>query len=189
MKYIILTIVLFCPHIFSQSVFQTQTPEWVIQQNYTAMKNKDWNAIAEYSHSEDCDKIKTAFVEVFKDSSNAKLLKEVFPSVSNVDSFVQISSRDIYRLYMKFALDNESDVVKTMQKSDYKVIGHVNEGDSLAHVVVRMDISYLGRSISTVGVLTLKREESKWKIISESDVKTNVNRFIEFMKAKSESND
>ncbi len=182
-KYIVIVVILFGSELFSQEQYKSGSPEWVTQQNYIALKTKNYEAICNYTPKDEMDKYKEAFIEAFKDDSINDLYKGIFPSVMDYDSFVNLPSIEIYKLWIKYFLNQDADVIKTMLNSNYKVLGHVQEGDSLAHVVVRVEMfsPYFGNE-SIVSVLTLKKEDNRWKPETQNDIKSSVFRAIDMLK-------
>lgn len=142
------------------------TPEAVVERYFEALNAEDWDAAAAVMHPDVLTHLQTMYVralgadgllgEFYADQVRQQLGVESvgeLEALSPARVFARYLGRSVYRLaYAGFALD-------------LTALGHVPEGDDLAHVVARIRVSAEGGARETVQALSLRRYEGEWRML------------------------
>jgi len=166
---------------------QTGSPEMVAAAYYAAVRVADWAQVARLTHPETHRQVKTFLIASPPDEPG----RSSFPMVSREQvlsglhaSMEEIQAMDPELLFERLLSRGVPDPVRsvltgTENDSETRILGHVDEGDSLVHVLRRATFlaprpeSPVARQVewdqgSRMDVITLKRDGSSWRVIEES---------------------
>ncbi|MGK2962292.1 MAG: hypothetical protein ACSLFK_09120 [Gemmatimonadaceae bacterium] len=166
---------------------QTKAPEMVAADYYAAVRAADWRQVASLTHPETHRQVKTFLLaqppnEPGRSSFPMLSIEQVLSGLHA--SLEEVQAMDPELLFERLLSRGVPDPVRsvligTENDTDTRVLGHVDEGDSLVHVVRRGTFlaprpeRSVARQIewdqgSRMDVITLKRDGSSWRVIEES---------------------
>lgn len=183
-------LVLWCVFCSSQARAQ-ETPEETASAYYGAIGDGDWSRVAALTHPRELDRLRAIIVAVVEELRDTTELGR-FNSFANTraDALAKLSVGDLAQLnrlppatvYERFLAGDEflESILSSIEndaESDF--LGHLSEGDSLAHVVRRARFTGLRPErpvikvlewdeASRMDVLTLRRDGDVWRVVTDT---------------------
>ncbi|HUQ99707.1 MAG TPA: hypothetical protein VM166_09655 [Gemmatimonadaceae bacterium] len=166
---------------------QTKSPEMVAADYYAAVRAADWRQVAKLTHPETRRQVK-AFLTAASPNERGG---SSFPMLSReqILSGLHASLEEVRAMDPELLLERllsrgvpdpvRSVLIGTENDTETQILGHVDEGDSLVHVIRRATFSAprpersVTRQIewdqgSRMDVITLKLDGPSWRVIEES---------------------
>lgn len=138
-----------------------QTPEQVAERYLATMKARDWAGNAAMVHPAELDSIKAAFMDVARSDTSTAGLRAIF-NVGSANELQALSPAEIYARFVGATVGQQQEMTTFLQSAVFKVLGHVEEADSV-YVVYRVTATAQGGPMSQVTVMSLRRDGSGWK--------------------------
>ncbi len=153
-----------------------ETPETVATHFLETLTAGDYAANAAMMHPSALATIRRFVVALSaRDPSGAALQQMV--GVSSSAALDSLSDAQVYARFLHAMLGTKPDLDSMMRASTFTVIGHVNEGATLTHVVYRLTMQAEGIAIRKVDVLTLQRDGDAWRPTLTTDIENLISRF------------
>lgn len=138
-----------------------ETPEQVAERYLQTMKAADWAANAAAVHPAELDSIKAAFMDVARSDTSTAGLRAVF-AVATAAELQALTPVQVYQRFVANTVGQQAEMRQFLSSAVFKVLGHVEEGDS-AYVVYRVTGNAATGAMSQVTVMSLRRFNGGWK--------------------------
>ena len=157
--------------------FSAEQPEEVAHLYIRAMADARLNVVADHMHPGALDRFKGIMTEVAEAIAAApadrkppaKMISALFgeegPAVVK-----DLPPRDVFVRFMSNLTTFVPQIRAMHAGSEYQVLGHVNEGGNLTHVVFRATLAQGDREMTKMSVLSLKRDGEHWKVLLTDDL-------------------
>lgn len=165
---------------FSQT---PESPEAVAKAYFAAMQAGNWDKCADLMHAEALSSMKRTFGTIIKADESGEAAKVMF-GLKNKAEFEQLGGAAIFERLMNFITGAVPDMKTALASSTTMVLGKVNEGVDLTHVVYRTQIKMSGVEVSEVELISLKKSGATWRALLTSDMEEMVNKIAEGMSGK-----
>ena len=138
-----------------------ETPEQVAERYLASMKARDWAANAALVHPAELDSIKSAFMDVARSDTSTAGLRAIF-QVGSAAELQALPPVQVYARFVGSTVGAQEEMLRFLQGATFKVLGHVDEGDS-TYVVYRVSGTAAAGAVSQVTVMSLRRDGAGWK--------------------------
>ncbi len=169
-------IVLFGMPVFPQAA--PETPDAVAKAYFAAMQTGNWDKCASLLHPDALASMKRTFAAIIKADESGGAAKTIFGLKSN-DEFEQLNGAAIFERLMNFIGGAVPDMKTALAASTTTILGKVNEGTELVHVVYRSQIKMAGAEASEVEIISFKKTGTTWRALLTSDMEEMVTKFAE----------
>lgn len=140
------------------------TPEQVVARYFETFRTGDYAANVALMHPEALDEVReTMSGLVALAGSGDEQLREMF-GVSSAAEFNQLTSAQMFERMLRWQLD-QPEMRELLSTAQTTVLGHVPEGDSVAHVVYRMRMRVGDVNVDQVQVAPVKRADGRWRVL------------------------
>ncbi len=150
---------------FAPGARAQQTPEQVVQQYFDTFVRGDYAANVALMHPgalTDMREMMSGMVALAGTEDEGQL-REMF-GVSSVEEFNRLTPAQLFERLLRWQLD-KPEMREVLSGARTEVLGHVMEGDSLAHVVYRMRMSVGEMSVDQVQVAPVKQSDGQWRVL------------------------
>ncbi|MFN0111467.1 MAG: hypothetical protein ACKVZH_21595 [Blastocatellia bacterium] len=165
---------------FSQT---PESPEAVAKAYFAAMQAGNWDKCSDLMHPEALSSMKRTFGTIIKADESGEAAKAIF-GLKNKAEFEQLGGAAIFERLMNFITGAVPEMKTALASSTTTVLGKVNEGVDLVHVVCRSQIRMAGVEASEVELISFKKSGATWRALLTSDMEEMVNKFAEGMSGK-----
>jgi hypothetical protein len=155
-----------------------ETPESVAKAYFAAKQASDWAKCAGLMSPDALADLKNAFAEVVKADKSGEASATIFKLKSSAE-FSQLSDAAVFERLMDFVTSSSPDAKTILASSTNTVLGRVDEGPNLAHVVFRSRSKIGDDEINEVDLISLKKQGSTWRALLTSDMEAMINQFLE----------
>lgn len=161
---------------FAPRLGAQETPEQVAERYYAAFRTGDVPANAALMHPEALEELKGALVRMagIPGATDEPEFREMF-GVATVEELQALPARAIFERVLAHQMRGEMREIAA--GTQVQVLGHVLEGDSLAHVVYRMRMSFGGQSLDRVQLLPLRRADGGWRVLLTGSLAETMSAF------------
>ena len=156
------------------------TPESVAKAYFAAMQASDWAKCASLMHPEALASMKSAFTEVVNADKSGDAAKTIF-KLKTAAEFSQLSDAAVFERLMDFITSVAPDMKTTLAASTNTILGRVDEGPDIVHIVFRSRTKLEGEEVNEVDLISFKKQDSNWRALLTSDMEDMLNRFAEEM--------
>ncbi len=161
------------------SVAAQTTPEDAAAQLMDAVKDADFERAATLMHPDALGSLKRLVMDIASvDSSGtfaAMFIGETDPAV-----IAALPPMDVFVHFIGAVFGIQPEMGEALRNLEAEAVGHVVEGDSLAHVVMRNRTAMMGMTISKTEVVTVKRYRGEWRALLSGDL----DNFAQAMRAQ-----
>lgn len=154
------------------------TPESVAKAYFAGMQASDWAKCASLMHPEALASMKSAFSEMINADKSGDAAKTIFKLKSSAE-FSQLSDAAVFERLMDFVTSSSPDMKTILASSTNTILGKVDEGPDIAHVVFRSRSKIAGDDINEVDLISFKKQGSSWRALLTSDMEAMLNQFLE----------
>lgn len=143
-----------------------ETPEQVVQRYYDTFRTGDYAANAALMHPEALEQMKETLtgLAAMPGATEDAAFREMF-GVASIQELRALPAATLFERMLRSQLD-DPDMRQILSGAQVTVLGHVMEGDTTAHVVYRMRMSFGGgMEMDQVQVAPLKRAEGEWRVL------------------------
>jgi hypothetical protein len=155
-----------------------ETPESVAKAYFAAKQASDWAKCASLMSPDALADLKNAFAEVVNADKSGEAAATIF-KLKSAAEFSQLSDAAVFERLMDFVTSSSPDAKTILASSTNTVLGRVDEGANLAHVVFRSRSKIGSEEINEVDLISLKKQGSTWRTLLTSDMEAMINQFLE----------
>jgi hypothetical protein len=159
------------------------TPEVIAKRQLEAMRELNWEQAARHTHPKALEQLKSLFLPVAiagsarrNNPAAEEMMRTVFGG-KTADELATQQPAAFFVLIMNGIAGATPDFKRAMTGMEIVILGHVNESDSLAHVVYRLNRTVPGGVATKIAVTSVERDGSAWKALLNADLE-NVARAI-----------
>lgn len=170
MKRILLLLSTLAPPVFAE------TPESVARRYIEAMAELRIEAVADTMHpaalerfKDILEKINHAIAAIEPEKRPAHVIRALFGD-QGPQAALDAPPREVFIRFMANLTTFVPQIREMHAGSEYQILGHVNEGGNLCHVLFRATLKRGGSGISKMAVLSLKRDGAQWKVLLDDDL-------------------
>jgi hypothetical protein len=166
---------------FFATAHSAEPPEEVAHTYIRAMADARMNVVADQMHPSALDRFKGIMTDVANAivaapsdrKPSAKMVSALFgdegPTVVK-----DLAPRDVFVRFMSNLTTFVPQIRAMHGGSEYQVLGHVDEGINVAHVVFRATLAQGDHEMTKMSVLSLKRDGEHWKVLLTDDLENLV---------------
>ena len=148
---------------------RVETPEAVTRQYGAAMRTNDWIGAAELMHPEALAKFRRMFLPLVKADSTGQLCQRLF-AASSASELAGLPDAELFARFFRTLVSGAPELRGMFAGSDLVPIGHVLEGNDIAHVVFRMKVAAEdGVTLTKVQAVSLRRAGLTWRVLLSGD--------------------
>ena len=142
-----------------------ETPEQVVQRYFESFRTGDYAANVALMHPEALASMKETMsgLVAIPGAAEDPQFREMF-GVSTVEEFNRLEPAALFERILRSQLE-DPDMKQILSTAQVSVLGHVMEGDTLAHVVYRMRMGIGEMSVDQVQVAPVKRADGGWRVL------------------------
>jgi hypothetical protein len=142
-----------------------ETPEQVVQRYYETFRAGDFAANAAIMHPAALEELKTTMVGFAEipGATEEEGFTEMF-GVRTLEEMRALAPAVLFERMLRSQLGND-EMREILGGTEVAVLGHVMEGDTTAHVVYRMRMSFGEQTMDQVQVMPLKRADGEWRVL------------------------
>ena len=155
------------------------TPESVATAMYEAYGASDFERAATLMHPDALADLQNMLVAVAKDEPG---MGQVFTGVESAEALAALSPEEVYTRFIGSILKIQPDMADILGTMEAEVVGHVAEGDSLAHVLSRSTMSTSGATVTQMQVVTVRQYDDGWRALLSGDISS----FAQMIRAQAE---
>jgi hypothetical protein len=154
----------------SRSVAQDrpETPEAVARQFGAAMRVNDWVGTAELMHPSALAHFREMFLPIVRADSTGQLCDRLFATTSAAE-VAALPDAELFARFFRTLVNGSPELTGMFAGADLVPVGHVLEGNDVAHVVFRMKVAADGVTITKVQAMSLRRYGQTWRVLLSGD--------------------
>jgi PleD family two-component response regulator len=162
---------------FAATAHSAETPEEVAHTYIRAMADARINVVADQMHPSALDRFKGIMTDVATAIEAAPADRK--PPVKMITALFgeegtavvkDLSPRDVFVRFMSNLTTFVPQIRVMHAGSEYQVLGHVDEGGNISHVVFRATLAQGQHEMTKMSVLSLKRDGEHWKMLLTDDL-------------------
>jgi hypothetical protein len=155
------------------------TPEEVVDQYFQAFRSGDLEGMAALMHPEELAVMQQELVPVIahgidKVESGTAVDPMQLKLFADTDSIDTISSEPPDKFFVRFMnwVGRMNPMMQeSMRNASIETIGHVMEGDEIAHVVYRIRLMAQGARVSQMNVMPAKKNGDEWRLMLSGEIR------------------
>lgn len=152
-----------------------QTPESAAQSYIEAMKQGSIKGYTKHLHPEALGKFRNMMLPIVEQTEkegpeDVKDILRIFEGIDETATLRKLSPEDFFISFYEGITKLQPRLKQMMTNTRNQIIGHVNEGDNIAHVVIRVTTPASGASVSTISVISLQKHESDWRVLLPAQI-------------------
>ena len=142
-----------------------ETPEQVVQRYFDTFRTGDYAGNVALMHPEALASMKETMSGLASLPGAAEDPQfQVMFGVSSMEEFNRLTPAALFERILRSQLDNP-EMKQMLSSAQTTVLGHVMEGDTVAHVVYRMRMSVGEMNVDQVQVAPVKRADGQWRVL------------------------
>jgi hypothetical protein len=161
-----------------------EKPEEVAHLYIRAMADARLNVVADHMHPSALVRFKGIMTEIADAIAAApedrkppaRMVSALFGEEGPA-AIKKLEPRDVFVRFMSNLTTFVPQIRVMHAGSEYQVLGHVDEGGNLAHVVFRATLSQGAHEMTKMSVLSLKRDGEHWKVLLTDDLEKLISGF------------
>jgi hypothetical protein len=147
---------------------RAETPEAVTRQYGAAMRANDWVGTAELMHPEALAKFRRMFLPLVDADTTGQLCRRLFDA-SSAAELTALPDAELFARFFRTLVNDAPELSGMFAGADLIPIGHVLEGNEIAHVVFRMKVAADGVTLTKVQAVSLRRLGQTWRVLLSGD--------------------
>jgi hypothetical protein len=160
---------------------RAEQPEEVAHLYIRAMADARMNVVADQMHPSALDRFKEIMTDVATAITAAPADRQ--PPIKMVNALFgdegpaavkDLTPRDVFVRFMSNLTTFVPQIRAMHAGSEYQVLGHVDEGGNVSHVVFRATLAKGEHQATKMSVLSLKRDGEHWKVLLTDDLENLV---------------
>lgn len=153
----------------SLSARAADTPEQVVTRYIDATRALRFDQLAQIMHPSALADFKSMMREVVEIDSTSSATELLF-QVKGLAAYDSLPASTAFERLMSTVTEQNPLIADALSSASGAVIGHVNEGEDLVHVVYRVGIGAGDLKMSKIEVVTLKREGDEWRTLLTGNI-------------------
>ena len=159
------------------------TPESVAKRQIEAMRALNWELVAKYTHPKALEQMHSLFMPVAiagstaKDNPAAEEMMRIVFGGKTANELAAATPAAFFKIVMNGIAGATPDFKNAMTNMEVQVLGHVNEGENVAHVIYRLSRALPEGTATKIAVTSVERDGDTWKALLNADLE-NVARAI-----------
>lgn len=141
-----------------------ETPEAVTRQFGAAMRTNDWVGTAQLMHPDALARFRSMFLPILRADTTGRLCERLFATTSSAE-IAALPDAEVFARFFRTLVSGTPELGGMFAGADMVPVGHVLEGDDVAHVVFRMKVAADGVTITKVQAMSLRRSGSTWRVL------------------------
>lgn len=170
--------------------FAGPTPEEVALRHLSATKEANWGDYTDSLHASAVKRFKAMMIPAAEAAVAAgelpaakTILERVFAN-ADIATLKAAPPAEFFKTFITNWAAKNRGFSQTMKNADIQMLGHVNEGDKLAHAIYRMTIPAGTAKITKVEVISLEKDGDAWKCQLSSELENLAGSLLRQLKAK-----
>jgi hypothetical protein len=151
------------------AAFEAGTPEATAWHLFAAYRANDLRRAAACMHPEALDRLKAFLVDIATLDPQGGFAS-MFVGASDVEAVRALPPPEAFARFIGTVMRLEPEMGNAFQSLDVDVLGHVVEGDTLAHVVTRSHVTVKGLDVTQTEVVSMKAYEGEWRALLSGDI-------------------
>ena len=154
-----------------------ETPEQVVQRYFDSFRAGDYATNVALMHPEALQSFRETITALaaLPGAAEDPQFREMF-GVTTLEEFNRLAPAALFEGVLRSQLENP-EMREILSSAQTAVLGHVMEGDTLAHVVYRMRMSLGATSLDQVQVAPVKRADGQWRVLLTGNFAGMMNAF------------
>lgn len=140
----------------------TATPEATAELYLRSVRAIRWGATAQFLHTETLERFKQTVVLIVDPETTGELRRDLVQTDSA--GLAALPTAEVFDRAIGVVIDGMPGLMHALYDRDDEVLGHVAEGDTLAHVVYRTTARLSG-AVPEVKVMRLRRSPAGWRVL------------------------
>lgn len=128
-----------------------ETPEAVTRQFGAAMRTNDWVGTAQLMHPDALARFRSMFLPILRADTTGRLCERLFATTSSAE-IAALPDAEVFARFFRTLVSGTPELGGMFAGADMVPVGHVLEGDDVAHVVFRMKVAADGVKIGRAHV-------------------------------------
>jgi hypothetical protein len=145
-----------------------ETPEAVTRQYGAAMRANDWVGTAQLMHPDALARFREMFLPIVTADSTGQLCDRLFATKSAAE-VAALPNAELFARFFRTLVSGAPELSGLFAGADLVPVGHVLEGNDVAHVVFRMKVAADGVTITKVQAMSLRRSGQTWRVLLSGD--------------------
>jgi hypothetical protein len=145
-----------------------ETPEAVTRQYGAAMRANDWVGTAHLMHPDALAQFRRMFLPILAADSTGHLCRRLFDASSTAE-LAALPDAELFARFFRTLVSDAPELNSMFAGSDLVPVGHVLEGNDVAHVVFRMKLAADGVTLTKVQAVSLRRAGPTWRVLLSGD--------------------
>jgi hypothetical protein len=145
-----------------------ETPEAVTRQFGAAMRVNDWVGTAQLMHPDALARFREMFLPIVTADSTGQLCDRLFATKSAAE-VAALPNAELFARFFRTLVSGAPELSGMFAGADLVPVGHVLEGNDVAHVVFRMKVAADGVTITKVQAMSLRRSGQTWRVLLSGD--------------------
>lgn len=154
---------------FATPIAAQESPSDVAEAFYEAIGSHRWTTATATVHPETLDLFQYRMVSMLDADPDGALSQLVF-SEPDGPSVRERASSDVFASILAAIERDTPGLIAILATNEYRPVGHVPEGEDLAHVVLRVTPYTNGSAPTRTIVVTLKRHGERWGILESGEL-------------------
>lgn len=147
---------------------RAETPEVVTRQYGAAMRANDWVGTAELMHPDALARFRRMFLPLVDADTTGQLCRRLFDA-SSASELAGLPDAELFARFFRTLVNDAPELSGMFAGADLVPIGHVLEGNDVAHVVFRMKVAADGVTLTKVQAVSLRRLGRTWRVLLSGD--------------------
>lgn len=144
-----------------QALRAQQTPEAVLRAYYAHFRAGEMGGVASLTHPRAMESFRGTMLGLMAQVGEEAVQEDGMPSLEQMRT---LPADSVYRLFMQGAQQEQEEFGELFATLQVEPLGHVLQGDSLAHVVYVARTDFMGHPTQQTMVATLRRHGRGWLI-------------------------
>ena len=143
----------------------TETPEQVVRQYTEAMRGGEWQTAARLMHPEALEQFRRMLLPAFETDTPGRELRDQFSDGMASSRIRHLSDTTFFERFFRGMMTLSPELLGVVQGAEIAMVGHVSEGEDIAHVVYRMQMKMDELSVTRLDVMSVKRHGDTWRAL------------------------
>ncbi len=145
------------------------TPEQIVTRYIDATRALRFAELAAMMHPSALADFKSMMREVVELDSTSEATELLF-QVKSLADYDSLPGSVAFERLMHAMIERNPMIADALTQASGTVLGHVNEGDDLVHVVYRVGVAAGAKEMSKIEVVTLKRDGEEWRTLLAGNI-------------------
>ena len=141
----------------------TDTPEAVVRRYTEAMRAGQWDTAAALMHPEALAQFREMMMPAFQSEEPGRELRARFFDGMSMTRIRHLSDGAFFARFFSGMMSLNPELLGVVQDAEITMVGHVLEGEDVAHVVYRMQMQMDQMTFTKLDVMSVKRHGATWR--------------------------